>query len=153
MERLCRNAISTTNYTVISFIPKNLIIQFMKAANAYFLLITILQTIKTISITNGSPANLGPLLLLVAISMIKDAYEDIVRYRRDCAENETVAWQYKDSQNENQTQWADVEVGQIIVIKKDETIPADVVLLGSSDDGTCFVETKNLDGETNLKTK
>ena len=60
----------------------------MKAANAYFLLITILQTIKVISITNGNPANLGPLALIVIASMAKDAYEDILRYNRDVAENE-----------------------------------------------------------------
>jgi hypothetical protein len=50
--------------------------------------------------------------------------------------------------------WADVKVGQYLLLRNDDPIPADVVIISSStDEGTCFVETKNLDGETNLKIK
>jgi len=42
----------------------------------------------------------------------------------------------------------------LIKINEDEFFPADIVVLQSSDKGGgLFVETKNLDGETNLKTK
>ena len=45
-------------------------------------------------------------------------------------------------------------VGNIIKINNNEMIPADVVLLFSvNNEGQCYIETKNLDGETNLKTK
>lgn len=50
--------------------------------------------------------------------------------------------------------WEDVLVGDIIRINKDENIPADILILSTNaSDGECFVETKNLDGETNLKNK
>ena len=50
--------------------------------------------------------------------------------------------------------WHAVKQGQIIKVKKNEFLPADIVLLGTSDpNNMCFVETKNLDGETNLKHK
>ena len=50
--------------------------------------------------------------------------------------------------------WEDINVGDLIEINKDEQIPADILILQSSlDTGMCFVDTMNLDGETNLKEK
>jgi phospholipid-translocating ATPase len=50
--------------------------------------------------------------------------------------------------------WQEVNVGDLILIKDDENVPADVVVLSTSEgDGTCYIETKNLDGETNLKVR
>jgi len=42
----------------------------------------------------------------------------------------------------------------VIKVMCDEFIPSDLILLASSDKkGTLYIETKNLDGETNLKIK
>lgn len=42
----------------------------------------------------------------------------------------------------------------MLLLKNNEVIPADLVILNTSDEkGTAYVETKNLDGETNLKLK
>ena len=50
--------------------------------------------------------------------------------------------------------WKNVQVGDFLRIYNDEPVPADVVVLSTSDpDGGCYVETKNLDGETNLKVR
>ncbi|KAF2839926.1 P-type ATPase-like protein [Patellaria atrata CBS 101060] len=50
--------------------------------------------------------------------------------------------------------WKNVQVGDFIRLYDEEPIPADVVILSTSDnDGACYVETKNLDGETNLKVR
>lgn len=50
------------------------------------------------------------------------------------------------------TLWKKLEVGDIVLLRDDDQIPADIVVLSTSDaNGICYVETKNLDGETNLK--
>ena len=50
--------------------------------------------------------------------------------------------------------WKSVRVGDFVRIYNEDQIPADVVILSTSDpDGACYVETKNLDGETNLKVR
>ncbi|KZT25558.1 phospholipid-translocating P-type ATPase [Neolentinus lepideus HHB14362 ss-1] len=50
------------------------------------------------------------------------------------------------------TLWKKLEVGDIVLLRDNEQVPADIVVLSTSDpDGACFLETKNLDGETNLK--
>ncbi|KAG5992863.1 hypothetical protein E4U43_003642 [Claviceps pusilla] len=50
--------------------------------------------------------------------------------------------------------WKDLRVGDFVRIYNDDELPADVIILSTSDpDGACYVETKNLDGETNLKVR
>lgn len=50
--------------------------------------------------------------------------------------------------------WKNVQVGDFVRLYNDEEVPADIVVLStSSEDGACYVETKNLDGETNLKVR
>lgn len=50
--------------------------------------------------------------------------------------------------------WKDVNVGDFVRVRANEGVPADMIIISTSDeDGVCYVETKNLDGETNLKTK
>ena len=47
----------------------------------------------------------------------------------------------------------DLRVGDIIKIRNGEYFPSDLALLGSSDKLICYIETRNLDGENNLKIK
>jgi phospholipid-translocating ATPase len=50
------------------------------------------------------------------------------------------------------TPWADLQVGDIVLLRNNDAIPADVVVLSTSEaEVLCYIETKNLDGETNLK--
>ncbi|WVR06439.1 hypothetical protein IAU60_003470 [Kwoniella sp. DSM 27419] len=50
------------------------------------------------------------------------------------------------------TLWKKLEVGDLVLLRDNEQVPADIIVLSTSNaDDLCFVETKNLDGETNLK--
>ena len=85
------NFIRSSRYTVWDFFPKQLVFQFMKLANFYFLIISILQMIPGLSST-GTYTTIAPLLFFVAISMFKEGFDDYRRYRLDRVENRSTAW-------------------------------------------------------------
>lgn len=84
------NRIRTSRYTSWNFLPRQLLYQFSRLSNAYFLVISILQMIPGFS-TTGQFTTIIPLLLFVVISMTKEGYDDFKRYRMDKAENNNKA--------------------------------------------------------------
>ena len=96
-----------------------------------------------------------PLACVVVVSMVKDAFEDFKRHKADDQENNTMANVFDPkTKSFKDIYWKKIHVGDIVRLKSDEFIPADLLILHTSDDkGTCYVETKGLDGETNLKIK
>lgn len=48
--------------------------------------------------------------------------------------------------------WSEIKVGDIVKAEKDKEFPSDILLLGAAKE-VIFVDTMNLDGETNLKEK
>ena len=80
------NTIRSSRYTLWNFLPRQLFFQFSKMANAYFLLVSILQMIPGLS-TTGSYTTIAPLLVFVTISMAKEGYDDLRRYKLDKIEN------------------------------------------------------------------
>ena len=156
ISKKLKNFISTSKYTWYNFIPKILYEQFSKMSNIYFIIIAILQCFPEISNAEGKPIILMPLCVVVLVNSIKDFYEDWKRKRSDDEENNRKVEVYDLDQKQFVTKkWKNIFVGNIVKIKKDEYFPADCVLISSSDRKThnCFIESKNLDGETSLKIK
>ena len=150
---LPNNRIQTSKYNFITFVPKNLIEQFSKAANLYFLIIGGLQLIKEISTSDGTPVTWAPLFVIILISALKDLFEDMKRHRSDNEENTRKTLILRNDRFQT-GKWEDIRVGDIVKIRQDEYFPADMLVLRTSEKkGVCFIETKNLDGETNLKHK
>ncbi|CEM07868.1 unnamed protein product [Vitrella brassicaformis CCMP3155] len=149
------NGIRTSKYTVITFLPKNLFLQFTHFANLYFLCAAGLQMIRPISDSEGQPTFLAPLLFVVVLSAIKDAVEDVKRHRSDREENTRIVTVLdKETGGGVEREWKDIKTGDIVKVINEQYFPADLLLLNCSDEfGICYVETKNLDGETNLKHK
>ena len=196
------NSITSSRYTIYSFIPKQLYAQFSKLANSYFLLVSILQMIPGWS-TTGTYTTIIPLLAFMAISMLREAWDDFSRHLLDKEENrkecnlivKDITYKnsnYFQASNEQvndvnapdntsssescntmnthftnfemlknrhgvdiqKQQWKNLKVGDFVLLKQDDWVPADILLLTT--DGTnseCYVETMALDGETNLKSK
>ncbi|WFD32333.1 P-type phospholipid transporter [Malassezia sp. CBS 17886] len=278
------NQVRSAKYTIYNFVFKNLLEQFRRVANIFFLVLVILQFFPQFATISPGVAML-PLLIVLAVTMVKDGYEDIKRHQSDRAVNVQLARVLTGSEwhNANITEskslstrvifsklrelftpkplrrkreahaqekaaeaeamgaaepgaftehggglaspppmspivegeaaqfatdpgappdrgarrasgarpsmhsertadssvhrrhsmlserfhhrgdaparwkarhWEDVHVGDIVRLKNNEAIPADIVVCATSEeDGSCYVETKNLDGEINLKTR
>jgi len=149
------NAIRTSKYRWWSFIPLNLWEQFQNLANVYFLVIAGMQCVPAITITSGKPLILAPLCFVLLVAAAKDLLEDVKRKLADKGENERAVTQVKSGGSGLAAMtWRDVRPGQVLKLLKNDAVPADSVVLDSSDaNGGCSVETMNLDGETNLKKK
>ncbi|XP_074865397.1 phospholipid-transporting ATPase VB [Carettochelys insculpta] len=146
------NKIKTTKYTFLSFIPKNIYEQFHRFANLYFVAIAALNFVPVINAFQPE-VSVIPICAIMAITAIKDAWEDFRRYQLDKEINNMVCLVYsRKEQDYIEKCWKDVQVGDFVQLQCNEIVPADILLLHSSDqNGICHLETANLDGETNLK--
>ncbi|KAF9818947.1 hypothetical protein IEO21_02361 [Rhodonia placenta] len=229
----CSNQVITSKYSVITFLPRNLLEQFRRVANIFFLAIAILQFFPIFPTVSPGLAIL-PLLVVLAITGLKDGYEDFKRHQADHRINrsrtrvlhggvwrnpnpmqaktktfipavvptllaytqrkkpaadveamelehgappvgvsqsgaheqadedtreydeddDTSASDDKHRPHWQRTAWEDVAVGDFVKIVDNESFPADILICATSEEeNVCFVETKNLDGETNLKSR
>ncbi|XP_020665205.3 phospholipid-transporting ATPase VA [Pogona vitticeps] len=146
------NRLKTTKYTAVSFFPKNLFEQFHRLANVYFVFIALLNFVPALNAFQPELA-LAPVLFILAVTAVKDLWEDYSRYRSDQEINHMECLVYNRDERKYTTRfWKEVKVGDFIQLRCNEIIPADILVLSSSDpDGLCHIETANLDGETNLK--
>uniref|UniRef100_A0A7N8YN39 Phospholipid-transporting ATPase n=1 Tax=Mastacembelus armatus TaxID=205130 RepID=A0A7N8YN39_9TELE len=146
------NKIKTTKYTVLSFLPKNLFEQFHRFANVYFVFIALLNFVPVVNAFQPELA-LAPVVFILSVTAIKDLWEDYRRHRSDKEINHMDCLVYSRAERRYvEKYWKEVRVGDFIRLRCNEILPADVLLLSSSDpDRLCHIETATLDGETNLK--
>ncbi|CCH58256.1 hypothetical protein TBLA_0A04620 [Henningerozyma blattae CBS 6284] len=148
------NHISTTKYNFATFLPKFLFQEFTKYANLFFLFTSAIQQVPHVSPTNRY-TTICTLLIVLIVSAMKEIVEDIKRSRSDSELNNSKARVYSEMNGDFvEKRWIDIRVGDMIKVNSEEPIPADIIIISSSEpEGLCYIETANLDGETNLKIK
>nr|XP_013051684.2 phospholipid-transporting ATPase IK isoform X1 [Anser cygnoides] len=144
------NAIKTAKYNILTFLPLNLYEQFHRMANVYFVFVILLQTIPEIS-TLPWYTLLFPLSCLLTIRALRDLIDDIGRHQSDRNINSRPC-EILSGKSFRWQKWCDICVGDIVRLRKESFVPADMLLLCSSEPSSlCYVETADIDGETNLK--
>ncbi|XP_067642214.1 phospholipid-transporting ATPase ID isoform X3 [Eurosta solidaginis] len=146
------NFIKTSKYTLLTFLSFNLLEQFQRLANFYFLCLLVLQLIPAIS--SLTPVTTAiPLIGVLTLTAVKDAYDDIQRHLSDSQVNNRRSKTLRNGQLID-AKWSGVQVGDVIRLENNQFVAADILLLTTSEpNGLCFIETAELDGETNLKCK
>lgn len=156
------NFVKTSKYELWDFPGKFLLEEFnpyTKVANCYFLMISAMQCIPQISNTNGYPTTLIPLLFIIFVDAVFQLLEDSSRHRADRAANSSTAYRLDAGTGQFvPCRWHEVAVGDFLRVENRSIVPADIVVLSVAEktepaQGLCYVETKSLDGETNLKIK
>ncbi|KAF2071974.1 hypothetical protein CYY_006711 [Polysphondylium violaceum] len=144
------NAISTTKYTRYNFVFKNLYEQFRRVTNIYFAAICIITLVPQVS-PLSPVTSLLPLIFVLVVTAIKEGFEDFRRYQADKESNNREYLILRGGKFES-VKSKDIKVGDKIKIENNQPFPADIIVLNSNlEDGVCYVETSQLDGETNLK--
>ncbi|XP_058877411.1 phospholipid-transporting ATPase ID-like isoform X2 [Acipenser ruthenus] len=146
------NCIKTCKYNIVTFLPVNLFEQFQEVANTYFLFLLILQLIPQISSLSWF-TTIVPLVLVLTITAVKDATDDYFRHKSDKQVNNRQSQVLINGILQNE-KWMYVRVGDIIKLENNQFVAADLLLLSSSEPhGLCYIETAELDGETNMKVR
>ena len=165
------NTITSSRYTLFNFVPRQLLFQFSRVSNFYFLCIAVLQL--TGYSTTGTYSTLVPLMAFVSIAMAKEGFDDYRRHLLDRVENRNtvevlraigmssdesaVNTDFPDAGGSTvwtEVKWSAVKVGDIVKLSRNDPVPADLVILHSDGlNGMAYIDTAALDGESNLKAR
>ena len=191
-RHFCSNHLKTSKYEAWNFLALSLFEQFRKAGNIYFLLISFIMILGTYTDIFQTPitfyTTLGPLMIVLGISMAQEGLADLRRHRADREVNNSKAtivrrsgpvapggegrilgWSTPSERGGDaaaaapaaaerkggdcfHVAWKDMLVGDLVLVRNMEQLPADLILLASSSEGgSAYIETSSIDGETNLK--
>ncbi|KAF7683962.1 putative phospholipid-transporting ATPase IIB [Astathelohania contejeani] len=142
------NTIRNQKYRWYTFPFQVFLGQFRQIFNIFFFMICVSQLIPAL---NVSPiiSNVGPWVFVLLINLIKEGLDDYQRYLRDKEANSQC---YLRLNGGDVVQSSMLRVGDIVVVEKNQKIPADMVLLKTMErHGQSFIRTDQLDGETDWK--
>jgi len=149
-KKYSQNVIRNQKYNIITFLPVVLYEQFKFFLNLYFLLVALSQFIPALKI-GYLVTYIGPLVFILSITISKEAYDDLLRKKRDNEEN-SQKYEILTEDGFKYIPSSKIKVGHLVRIHENQRVPADLLLLRTSNiNGECFIRTDQLDGETDWK--
>lgn len=144
------NIIRNQKYNIISFLPIVLFNQFKFFLNLYTLIMACSQFIPELMI-GFFYTYWAPLSCVLTVSVVREAVDDFLRFKRDKAVNSQL-YQKLTPNGPHVIPSSKIKVSDLIIVEKDQRVPADMILLKTTErNGSCFVRTDQLDGETDWK--
>ncbi|CAM1310111.1 ATP9A (predicted) [Pycnogonum litorale] len=149
-ENFSPNIVRNQKYNILTFLPLVLFNQFKFFLNLYFLVMALSQFIPSLRV-GYIYTYWGLLCFVLLVTMIREAVDD---FRRFCRDKEMNSYKYRKLTRNGviRVPSSAIKVSDLIIVDKNERVPADMVLLRTSEkNGACFIRTDQLDGETDWK--
>ncbi|CAG9312035.1 unnamed protein product [Blepharisma stoltei] len=146
------NSINTNLNSYFFLIPFILFSQFKRLGYIWYLIVTIFQYIPYDLSPLQSESTTTIFAISLFLNLVHDIFANYLKRKSDSCVNsrDSLVWSESSKQFIHK-KWEDIRVGYVIVVKNNEEVPADLILIATSDsEDSCFFETFNLDGSTRL---
>ncbi|KAG8131716.1 hypothetical protein E2320_009620, partial [Naja naja] len=149
-QRYPRNVINNQKYNFFTFLPGVLFNQFKYFFNLYFLFLACSQFVPEMRL-GALYTYWVPLGFVLTVTIIREAVEEIRCYMRDKEVNSQI-YSKLTARGTVKVKSSNIQVGDLIIVEKNQRVPADMIFLRTSEkNGSCFLRTDQLDGETDWK--
>ncbi|KAG8447039.1 hypothetical protein GDO86_014476 [Hymenochirus boettgeri] len=149
-QRYPKNVINNQKYNFFTFLPGILFNQFKYFFNLYFLVLACTQFVPEFRL--GPLYTFWvPLAFVLLVTIIREALEEIRCFVRDKEVNSQI-YSKLTTRGTVKVRSSNIQVGDLVIVEKNQRVPADMVFLRTSEkNGSCFLRTDQLDGETDWK--
>lgn len=146
------NKLVLSRYSLLTLIPLNLFEQFQRTSNIWFLIVSIFQLIPFQLNPTDSWTTIVPLSILLVLTLIKDAYTDNWLRKKDKIFN-NLQYSVWNGDRFVPIKSEKILVGQFIRVQENQIVPADLVIVSSTNEGNIFLDMSRLIGYTSLAPK
>ena len=167
-QQYADNFMKTTKYNVVNFLPLSIFYQYKRLANCYNLLIAVISLLP--GVAPWAPFTwIAPMVFVMLVAVLREGVEDYLRYKQDLKTNSQIVEKIVEEGVVQKITSREITVGDVIKVKEGEELPADIIMIQSSDSGRpqevsteddsaateyqaiCYIQTSSLDGEKALK--
>ncbi|KAI5192757.1 phospholipid-transporting ATPase [Nematocida minor] len=153
-----KNRVSTTSYSLLTFLPARLFRESTKSFNIFFLILCCIVLVPGLTSFSKS-TYIACVLVIMSVNILKTAVQELKKYSLDQKINTQTLSAIRNGAI-SEIKREDINPGDRIVIPRSKPLPVDVLLLGAYKEGDAgasldeiYIETSALDGETSLKNR